>query len=126
MKLSQFFPIPRRAIVIDDNAGFAETLKAIITRRGFEVIVLTDPGFSYDLLLDDSDLVFLDVLPSGLQVLEQLARQEARCGIVLMSGALESLEGAEKYATSLDLNLIGALEKPFKISDIKDLLGRVL
>ena len=43
-----------------------------------------------------------------------------------MSGALESLEGADKYATSLDLNLIGALEKPFKISDVKDLLGRVL
>ena len=60
---------------------------------------------------------------SGLQVLDQLAQQKARCAIVLMSGHLERLDSAEKYAEKLNLNLIGALEKPFRLDDIRDLLG---
>ena len=86
------------------------------------------PGPSYALDLADDDIVFLDVLmpdTSGLQVLDQLAQQGSKCFIVLMSGHLERLEGAETYAERLDLNLIGALEKPFRLEDIKDVLSEV-
>jgi FixJ family two-component response regulator len=62
-------------------------------------------------------------ISSGLQVLDLLAQQQATCAIVLMSGNLERLDGAEKYAESLDLNLIGALEKPFRLDDVKDVLS---
>jgi hypothetical protein len=41
-----------------------------------------------------------------------------------MAGLLSgSTKAAEKYAENLDLNLIGALEKPFRLDDIKDVLA---
>jgi DNA-binding NtrC family response regulator len=115
----------RRVVIIDDEAAFAETLTKMVKSLGFDVTVSTDARSSYTFELKNSDLVFVDVLMpnvSGLQVLEQLARQKAKSSIVLMSGHLERLDEAEKLARKLDLNLIGALEKPFRIEDVKDVL----
>ena len=116
----------RRIVIVDDDPAFVETLSAMVLSLGYDVTISTDARSSYTLDLTDDDIVFLDVLMpnlSGLQVLEQLAQQQATCAIVLMSGHLERLDGAEKYAESLDLNLIGALEKPFRLDDIKDVLS---
>jgi DNA-binding NtrC family response regulator len=116
----------RRIVIIDDEPAFVETLSAMLTSLGYDVMSSTDARSSYSFDLTDDDIVFLDVLMpnlSGLQVLHQLAQQKATCAIVLMSGHLERLEGAEKYAESLDLNLIAALEKPFRLEDIKDVLS---
>ena len=69
--------------------------------------------------------MFLDVLmptTSGHQVVDQLGHHGSKCAIVLMSGNWEHLAGAEKYAESLDLNVVGALEKPFRLEDIQDVL----
>jgi hypothetical protein len=35
---------------------------------------------------------------------------------------VEQLNEAENYAESLNLNLIGALEKPFRMADLRDVL----
>jgi DNA-binding NtrC family response regulator len=59
---------------------------------------------------------------SGLEVLQKLAQQKAKCSVVLMSGHLERLDEAEKLARKLDLNLVGSLEKPFRLEDVKDVL----
>jgi DNA-binding NtrC family response regulator len=110
-------------VIIDDDPAFAETLRAMVNSLGHDATVSTDARSSYALDLSDDDILFIDVLmpnTSGLEVLEQLAQQKATCPIVLMSGHLERLEGAEKYAESLDLNLIAALEKPFRLEDIND------
>jgi DNA-binding NtrC family response regulator len=115
----------RRVVIIDDEVFFAETLTKMVKSLGFDVTVSTDARSSYTFELKASDVVFVDVLMpnvSGLQVLEQLARQKAKSSIVLMSGHLERLDEAEKLARKLDLNLIGALEKPFRIEDVKDVL----
>jgi DNA-binding NtrC family response regulator len=98
----------------------------MVLSLGYEVTVSPDARSSDTFDLTDDDVVFLDVLmpnSSGLQVLDQLALQKATCPIVLMSGHLERLDEAEKYAESLDLNLIGALEKPFRLDDVKDVLS---
>jgi two-component system response regulator MtrA len=115
----------RRVVIIDDEPAFAETLTKMVKSLGFDVTVSTDARSSYTFELKNSDIVFVDVLMpnvSGLQVLEQLARQKAKSSIVLMSGHLERLDEAEKLARKLDLNLIGALEKPFRIEDVRDVL----
>lgn len=91
----------------------------------FDVTVATDARSSYALVLENTDIVFVDVLMpnvSGLQVLEKLARQRARASIVLTSGHLERLDEAEKLARKLELNLVGSLAKPFRIEDVKDVL----
>ncbi len=117
--------VKRRVVIIDDEAAFAETLTKMVKSLGFEVTVSTDARSSYTFELKNTDIVFVDVLMpnvSGLQVLEKLARQKAKSSIVLMSGHLERLDEAEKLARQLDLNLIGALEKPFRLEDVKDVL----
>ena len=89
---------------------------------GYDVTTATDARSSYVFDLVESDIIFLDVLmpnSSGLQVIEKLAGQKSKCAIVLMSGDFERLSQAESYAVSLDLNLISALEKPFKFEDIE-------
>ena len=116
----------RRVLIIDDDPAFVDTLSAMVLSLGFPVTISVEGGSDHILDLTDDDIVFLDVLmpiSSGLQVLDQLAEQQATCAIVLMSGSLERLDGAEKYAESLDLNLIGALEKPFRLDDVKDVLS---
>lgn len=115
----------RRVVIIDDEAAFAETLTKMVKSFGFDVTVATDARSSYALVLEDTDIVFVDVLMpnvSGLQVLEKLAQQKTRSSIVLMSGHLERLDEAEKLARKLELNLVGSLEKPFRIEDVKDVL----
>jgi CheY-like chemotaxis protein len=116
----------RRIVIIDDDPAFIEILNAMVLSLGYEVTISPDARSSDTFELTDDDIVFLDILmpnSSGLPVLDQLAQQKATCPIVLMSGNWEKLDGAEKYAESLDLNLIGALEKPFRLDDIKDVLS---
>ena len=115
----------RRVVIIDDEPAFAEALTKMVKGLGFEVTVSTDARSSYTFELKTSDVVFVDVLMpnvSGLQVLEKLAQQKAKSSIVLMSGHLERLDEAEKLARKLELNLIGSLEKPFRLEDVKDVL----
>ncbi len=115
----------RRVVIIDDESAFTDFMNKLIGGLGYEVIVSTDARASYIYELRDSDIVFIDVMMpnmDGFQVLEQLFRQDAKCSIVLMSGQGERLEAAEKLATQLDLRLIGALEKPFRLRDILDVL----
>jgi two-component system, OmpR family, response regulator ArlR len=115
----------RRIVIIDDEPAFAETLTKMVKSLGYDVTVSTDARSSYTFELKSSDIVFVDVLMpnvSGLEVLQKLAQQKAKSSIVLMSGHLERLDEAEKLARKLDLNLIGALEKPFRLEDVKDVL----
>ena len=115
----------RRVVIIDDEVVFAETLTKIVKSLGFDVTLVTDARSSYAFDLKNSDIVFVDVLMpniSGFQVLEKLAGQKARLSVVLMSGHSERLDEAEKLARKLGLTLVGALEKPFRFEDVKDVL----
>ncbi|HQX85394.1 MAG TPA: response regulator [Aestuariivirga sp.] len=115
----------RRVVIIDDEAAFAKALTRIVNALGYEVTVSTDARSSYTFDLKSSDIVFVDVLMpnvSGLEVLQKLAQQKTRSAIVLMSGHEERLDEAEKLARNLDLNLVGALTKPFRLEDVKDVL----
>ena len=116
----------RRIVVIDDVPALAETLSRMLSSLGHQVTVWTDAGSRVIFDLEDDDIIFVDVMMpriSGFQVLEQFARQKANCRLVLMSGDRASLAEAEKLAKQLKLKLIGALAKPFRLADIKDVLA---
>jgi DNA-binding response OmpR family regulator len=115
----------RRVVIIDDELAFSTVLAELVSGLGFEVAVSSDPSSSHTHEVRDSDIVFIDVLMphvSGFQVLEQLARQNVKSAIVIMSGQGERLDEAEKLAHKLDLYLIGVLEKPFHLADLLGVL----
>lgn len=116
----------RRIVIIEDDPAFALTLSRMLSNLGYGDTISRDASYTFD--LNDDDVVFLDVLmpnTSGLQVLDQLAHQGRKCAIALMSGNPEQLDEAEKYAERLNLNLIGALDKPFRLADIEGVLEGV-
>lgn len=115
----------RRAVIIDDEPAFVSMLTKMLESLGFEVKVSTDARSSQTYEIRDSDTVFVDALMphvSGSQVLEQLARQGTKSHIVAMSGNPQSLDQVERLAQELDLNLLGVLEKPFRLDDLKYIL----
>jgi len=62
---------------------------------------------------------------SGLQVLEQLGRQNTKSPIVLMSGNDHYLLDAEQAIKKLHLWHLGTLFKPFTLLDVEALLEEV-
>lgn len=115
----------RRVVIIDNEPAFAEALKKMLDDFGFEVAIATDPITRDRLNLKDSDIVFVDIRTPPLswrRLLQELARQEAKAAIVMMGKQLEPLVEAEKFAKKMKLNLIGAMEKPFRLDDLRDIL----
>ena len=115
----------RRVVIIDDEPAFVDMLTKMVSEFEYEITISTDARSSYTYEIRDSDIVFVDIMMpnvTGLQVLEQLARQNVKSPIVLMSGNLGRLDEAEKLGRKLELNLVGALEKPFRLEDVKVIL----
>lgn len=115
----------RRVVIIDNEPAFAETLKQMLDSFGYEVATATDAIARKALDLKDSDIIFVDIRTSKLswqEVLKQLARQNAKAAIVMMGSQIKPLEDAEKVAKKLSLNLIGAMQKPFRMDDLRDIL----
>lgn len=113
----------RRAIVIENELEFAETVRKMLSTLDYDVTVSTDASLSYATSLKEVDLVFMDIQRpqfSRRQILEQLAHQKSP--IILMSRHFEKVEAAEKLARKLKLNLIASLEKPFSLEDLRDVL----
>jgi response regulator of citrate/malate metabolism len=60
---------------------------------------------------------------SGIQVLEQLGRQNVKSAIVVMSSSDRHLNEAEELVKKLDLELLGVLYKPFHLPDVQSVLA---
>jgi DNA-binding NtrC family response regulator len=118
-------PPKRRVVIIDDDPAFAGVLTRMVGSLGHDAMVKGDSSASHTYELRDDDIVFVDLLMpkvSGLQVLEQLARQGVKSTIILLSGHDHSLREAEKIVKKLDLRFAGVLYKPFRLPDVKSIL----
>lgn len=118
----------RRVVIIDDDPDFAVVLTRMVGSLGHDVVVKGDSSASHTYEVRDDDIVFVDLLMpkvSGLQVLQQLARQGVKSTIVLMSGHDHSLREAEKMVKKLDLRFAGVLFKPFRLPDVAAILDAV-
>lgn len=115
----------RRVVIIDDELAFAEKLKKMLNGFGYQVAIATDVAKRDALDLKDVDIVFVDIRTPKLSwqhLCKQLARQQTKAAIVMMGSQFERLEEAEKVAKKLRWNLIGAIEKPFRLDDLRDVL----
>jgi CheY-like chemotaxis protein len=115
----------RRVVIIDDDPAFGELLITLVGSLGHDAVVKEDSSASHTYEIRDSDIVFVDLMMpkvSGVQVLEQLARQNVKSAIVLVSSNDKYLLEAEKVMKKLDLELLGVLHKPFQLPDVKSVL----
>ncbi|MBC8038580.1 MAG: response regulator [Rhizobiales bacterium] len=115
----------RRVVIIDDDPAFTELLTALVGSLGHDAVVRADSSASRTYEVRDSDIVFVDLMMprvNGIQVLEQLARQNVKSAIVLISSNDRFLREAEKAVKDLGLQLLGVLYKPFQLPDVKAVL----
>ena len=115
----------RRIVIIDDDPDFGELMTTLVGGLGHDAVVKADSSASHTYEIRDSDIVFVDLMMpkvSGIQVLEQLARQNVKSAIVLMSSNDQYLHEAEQLVKKLDLGLLGVLHKPFQLPDVQSLL----
>jgi len=97
----------------------------LVGSLGHDAVVKEDSSASHTYEVCDSDIVFVDLMMpkvSGVQVLEQFARQNVKSAIVLMSSNDQRLHEAEQLVKKLDLGLLGVLHKPFHLPDVQLLL----
>ena len=115
-----------RILVIDDTPEIGEIVAAAAESVGLRCTAATDASQLSTLLTPDVTLILLDlVMPKidGIEVLRMLRKLECRANIVLISGISKRvMDTAEKLAHALELKIVGHLQKPFRLTDVEDLL----
>src|ERR1700733_2789232 len=118
----------QRILVIDDDGDSGELVSAVAMAMGLQCTVTTDPTTFLEKLAPDITLILLDlVMPEmdGIQMLRLLGERNCKTNIFLMSGVGKRiLESAELYAQFLGLSIVGHLQKPLQVDELKDALQR--
>jgi signal transduction histidine kinase/ActR/RegA family two-component response regulator len=115
-------------LVVEDDPLVGATVRDCLERSDLEVTVLTDgsdavaafasdPG-AFDLVLTDQLLAGLD----GREVVREIRRHRPRVPAIIMSGHPEGLREAD----IVELRLAGMLAKPFKPTELIDLVRKAL
>ena len=112
-----------RALVLDDDLQIANVLAEILTRADYDVSIVQESGNLRDAVdAVDPGLIVMDLhMPGldGVQALRLLAEQRCRAAILIVSGLDQrTLQGAEEYGRSRDLDVVGCLQKPFSPAEL--------
>jgi EAL domain-containing protein (putative c-di-GMP-specific phosphodiesterase class I)/FixJ family two-component response regulator len=115
-----------RILVIDDDNSVCELVSALARTMGFDCVTTKDAAAFSSLVFPDTALILLDLMMpgmDGIEVLRLLGERRCRARILLMSGMDKRiLETAERLAHSLGLQVVGHLQKPFPLTDLRTLL----
>jgi EAL domain-containing protein (putative c-di-GMP-specific phosphodiesterase class I) len=102
-------------------------VSALAKAMGLQCDVTRSPLTFFDKITPDTSLILLDlVMPEmdGIEILRLLGEKQCKARIVLMSGInIRVIETAKKLAQTLGLTVVGHLQKPFPLSQLKDVLG---
>jgi EAL domain-containing protein (putative c-di-GMP-specific phosphodiesterase class I) len=118
-----------RVLIIDDDQRICRLIKRVADELGVESFVTDNPelfesaylGYEPNVILMDLQMPKLD----GIELLRKLAEHQSKSAIILASGMDKSvLETTEELGKSLGLNMVGFLNKPIDIDDVKKLLGK--
>ena len=116
----------QKVLVIDDEDAFCVLMARILSDFGYKVMTSNQAKFAHLDEMTGSDIIFIDMMMpemNGIQVLQALADHKTGASIVLMSGGdNEMLATAETHAKRFDQQLIGVLNKPFRVSDVSAIL----
>ncbi len=113
-------------LVVDDDPAVGDALKLILESDGYEVVVVekgrdgivraASKHFSIGII----DLFLSDI--SGLQVIKTIRELHPEVMIIMITGQGTS----QAFSEALRLGVVGILAKPFRPSDILQLITRTL
>jgi EAL domain-containing protein (putative c-di-GMP-specific phosphodiesterase class I)/CheY-like chemotaxis protein len=118
---------PQRILIIDDEPDVGKFVSSAAQAMGIQCAATTDAQTFLKKLTPDVTLILLDLMMPGMdgvELLRQLAKQECKAGIILMSGVgSRVLETAEQLAQTLGLSIVGHLNKPFRLKELQNMLA---
>lgn len=114
-------------LVIDDEPDIGELVQKHALRIGYQVTVTNSADeFLRSLSHNKPDVIVMDmVMPGvdGIELLNSLARSKAKSLIILISGYNgKYLTPAEHLGRANGLKMVGTLEKPFRLLELRKLL----
>jgi DNA-binding NtrC family response regulator len=117
---------PIRILVVDDDAGICDLLQTVLERDGYEVKTLADPtGVDSEIRAGKYHLILLDLMmprQDGIETLKRLRKVDRDLAVVIVTG-YPSLDTA---VTSMQLDALDYLRKPFTVDELRNVVGRVL
>ena len=120
---------PRRILVVDDDRGIRDLLRALLEAEGYEIAEAAALGEALAAVAETppdlaiSDLRLPDAEPAAL--LDHLAAdtRTARIPVLVCSGAMRELE---RIAGRSEPRRVATLLKPFDIDELLALVARLL
>jgi excisionase family DNA binding protein len=114
--------VPRRILVVDDEAVVLEAFDAVLAGKACEVVLASSGREALrELRRDRFDLIFLDLLLpdiGGSVVLRAIKRRDPEAVVVLVTG----FPHHEEAIAALEYGPAMMLPKPIKLSDIESVL----
>ncbi|MEE9442600.1 MAG: response regulator [candidate division Zixibacteria bacterium] len=116
----------KRILIVDDNPNMSSLLSEMLEIFDYDSIRAADGVEAIEKVEnEDFSLVITDMrMPkmSGLDLLQKIKRERPNLPVVVISGYAIDDEGSNLLTSLAD----GFLNKPFKMSDIEQLLAQVL
>jgi CheY-like chemotaxis protein len=116
----------KRILIVDDNPNMASLLSEMLEIFEYDSIRASDGIEALEKMEnEDLSLVITDMrMPkmSGLDLLQKIKRERPELPVVVISGYAIDDNGTNLLTSLAD----GFLNKPFKMSDIEQLLAQVL
>jgi CheY-like chemotaxis protein len=120
----------KKILVVEDEFGLQELFRDILLIEGYDVRVAGDGERGYEVYCQfRPDLLFADVVipkMTGLELVREIRKISPRIKVIFVSGFL----GIEKLKQELDTEILkygySTLSKPFKISEMLDLVRNYL
>src|SRR5690349_15768246 len=112
-----------QVLVVDDDTSVRESLKRLLTRAGYEVIVAGDGQEAIGRCSAEIDLLILDLnlpIKDGWEIFDELTRRNPGLPVIIITGL------TNQYETALAAGASALLEKPIEapvlLGTVEDLL----
>ena len=113
-------------LILDDEPIVGDRLKPALEKCGYTVETLTDSQEAIDRLAQKRyDVLITDLKmtgPSGLDVLRFVKEQSPSTGVIVITGYAT----AEQATESMKGGAVDFIAKPFRISQLTELVGRTI
>ncbi len=112
-----------KVLVVDDEFDISSFVCEAAERQGYDAVALNDPEKFTRESLADVNLIFLEV--DGIELIRYLAEIRSQISMVIFSGTDRAiLHSAKELAMAHGLDVLGVVQKPVRLADLKQIFSR--